>query len=771
MDVGGLNAGPPGTELCWGQGNPADLTDVSGGNHDPTNVTEQSSCRSNRSCWDQVGWSWPNTFLVPAGAPDPDANGLVVNPLTFLTPAPTARLVLVLDRSGSMAEESPARLERLKVAALDFVNLAENGVELGLVSFSGSGSDEVAIAALGADRSAYVNAINGLTASGATNIGDGLQHARDMITTAGGVTANTAVVLMTDGINNRPAPDATAAADLQAKVDALLADGIPVFVTCTGTDLGLDSQCAEIAAGTNGTYVDSAASTDLPESFTDLHELFMGRQGVRSKRGTIGLKTPQTYDVLVEPGARQGDFVVVWTRAKSHLLLTVTDPDGTVHQGLPIPQGQYVRVATPKSGTWKVTIRARRTEGLERFVSRAYVGNQDVVLTGSARRARVQPGEPLVLYAIPRFPGPVGGDLEVAGEVTKPDGTLVPVVLTDDGRAVDSGDDVQGDGIYTTTFTDTAQRGAYTVRLELTARDPVLVGHTRALDHAETKAPPFQREVRFSATVDDRLAGLDHFRCYPARTKTRLEPRQVELKDQFGGGQATVVKPVLLCNPTRKNDEEIQDSTAHLVCYQTRDRGERRDVLVRNQFGDQRLVVAKPGLLCVPSEKNGEASRLALDHFRCYRAKVRRKGVPRRVVALQDQFGTARALVGPPLAFCNPTRKNDEGIRNPDAHLTCYATRESRRKGRATQAEVKNQFGSLALRLGASHLLCVPSLKSEPTAPTSSTSTTSTTRTTSSSTTSTTLGLPCGQSAFPACQGTCPTGGQCVAASTFCACR
>ncbi|MGH2670392.1 MAG: vWA domain-containing protein, partial [bacterium] len=162
MDVGGLNGG--GTELCWGQGNPADPNDVSGGNHDPTNVTEQSRCRSNRSCWDQIGHSWPTTFKVPAGAPDPEANGLTVDPVVFLQPAATARIVLVLDNSGSMAAEGPPnRLARLKTAALDFVNLAQNGIELGLVSFSTTATDLVALAPLGADRSAYVDAINDLT--------------------------------------------------------------------------------------------------------------------------------------------------------------------------------------------------------------------------------------------------------------------------------------------------------------------------------------------------------------------------------------------------------------------------------------------------------------------------------------------------------------------------------------------------------------------------------------------------------------------------------
>jgi hypothetical protein len=95
-----------GTEYCWGQAMGDDLI---GGNYDATNVTEQPRCRSNRSVWAELGWSWPQTILVPAGAPDPGSNGLVHNDLVFIHPPADERLVLVLDRSGSMASESSTR--------------------------------------------------------------------------------------------------------------------------------------------------------------------------------------------------------------------------------------------------------------------------------------------------------------------------------------------------------------------------------------------------------------------------------------------------------------------------------------------------------------------------------------------------------------------------------------------------------------------------------------------------------------------------------------
>jgi hypothetical protein len=123
-----------GSELCGGQGDAGDLTDTSSGDHDPTNVTEQSVCRSNRSVWDQVVWSWPSTILKPSGGiPDPGSNGVAITPPNYVFTSDAVRVVLVLDRSGSMTKESPSRMQRLLVAANDFIATAENGVEVGIV--------------------------------------------------------------------------------------------------------------------------------------------------------------------------------------------------------------------------------------------------------------------------------------------------------------------------------------------------------------------------------------------------------------------------------------------------------------------------------------------------------------------------------------------------------------------------------------------------------------------------------------------------------------
>ncbi len=505
------------TELCWGQGDPTDFTDITAGNHDATNTTEQSECRDDRSCWDQVVWSWPSSFVKPAAAPDPAAGGAVVDPTNFIHTSDTVRVVLVLDESGSMDLEAPKRIERLKVAAKDFVTLAEDGTELGIVSYASdaettSGRVSVAIDPLGADRSAYTTAINNLSPATRTNIGDGLLKAKNMITAAGGVTANTFVVLMTDGRNNEPSPQATADADLAAKVADLLAAGIPVYVTCTGSDLGLQSQCAEIADGTGGFYVDSADAARLPEAFVDFHERLTGREALDSEEGyfsKISSFNPKT--IYVDEGSESATFTLLWHNPDANASMQVIDPDGNSYQSTAMPQGRYVRIDTPKAGDWRVSIDPRGgTES--RFIVRGFTRNKTNNLVAAVRYPTVLPGEDIYIYAYPKSLGRsiTHPSEKITAKVTLPDGSIDTLELLDQGRDQSGkGDDLPGDGIFTGVFKNTAQKGAYNF-LVRTAVDKWHLGNDAHNHDPTIRSKRYVREVRLSAAVGDPSDVVSH---------------------------------------------------------------------------------------------------------------------------------------------------------------------------------------------------------------------------------------------------------------------
>jgi hypothetical protein len=230
---------------------------------------------------------------------------------------------------------------------------------------------------------------------------------------------------------------------------------------------------------------------------------------------------------------------------------------------------------------------------------------------------------------------------------------------------------------------------------------------------------------------------LDHFRCYGTRGHS-FPSNTVSLVDQFVGTQATVVQPGELCNPAQFDDHPTVDPTAHLTCYKiTEVKFARRQVTMRDEFGELPFTYIKPKFLCVPSMRDGVPSALNLDHFKCYKAKSKGK-FTRRTVMISDDEGDQFLNVIKPSQVCNPVNKNGEGVLEPDAHLTCYKVNPITAVP-LKNITVQNQFGGDTLRtLRGPNILCMPSVRTD-TTPTTTTSSTveSTTTSTAVTTTST----------------------------------
>ena len=99
------------------------------------------------------------------------------------------------------------------------------------------------------------------------------------------------------------------------------------------------------------------------------------------------------------------------------------------------------------------------------------------------------------------------------------------------------------------------------------------------------------------------------------------------------------------------------------------------------------------------------------DHFKCYKARA--TGFKPLVVHLADQFVSLFVGVQRLKAICNPVDKDDKGISDPTAHLTCYNTRTNSGQPlfEPRNVVVENQFGELELAVSDSNTLCVPSKK------------------------------------------------------------
>jgi hypothetical protein len=234
---------------------------------------------------------------------------------------------------------------------------------------------------------------------------------------------------------------------------------------------------------------------------------------------------------------------------------------------------------------------------------------------------------------------------------------------------------------------------------------------------------------------------LDHFYCYFALGQFRTFQVPFLLQDQFDGADhsETVrdLRIVRFCNPVQKTTADgavtpILHPADHLTMYLiTPEPIIPRVVLIKNQFGTQRLRTGNALLLAVPSGKvwplTGPTQTppvpTDLDHFKCYLASGRAIG---QRVLLKDQFSQDSVLAGvlQPILFCNPVKKTIPNpnptagptitpITNPAAHLACYVTTPRNFQPTPPRVFYDNQFSRdlTALDVSRPDMLCVPSSK------------------------------------------------------------
>ncbi len=150
---------------------------------------------------------------------------------------PTVAVQMVLDQSGSMADPAGTsgltRLEVLKGAANLFATLIQNHNGLGIIRFDQNAYPPLDPTFPGMpittitgdpDRNTAIAAINAHGAHGATSVGDGLVMGHNqLVAIPPGTYDDTAMLLLTDGIENQPVSilDAIGAGAVDSKVFAI----------------------------------------------------------------------------------------------------------------------------------------------------------------------------------------------------------------------------------------------------------------------------------------------------------------------------------------------------------------------------------------------------------------------------------------------------------------------------------------------------------------------------------------------------------------------
>ena len=444
-------------------------------NHDPDLDTFQES-RNHQSCWTTIGAHPRRAATAPAGLPVSAAPaGHVV---TFENGSAGLRVILVLDRSGSMTAEQ--RMDFAKQGASQFVDLLRVGDSVGVVSFADSASVNFPVTAIAsaATRTAAKAAINTLVANGSTNIGGGLQAALNQITAQVDHSCNNVIVLLSDGDHNIGTPPANVIPGLQDEGVTVLSVGLGAGISPSG-----QATLQNVATQTGGKFYRVSNAADLVTLFTQLSAETTGSGLLTRAPEAIHSGETKERNILVEAGTESTIFAVTLANSADNITLTLRSPSGVVitpaHAGvnpnvefISGPNSRIFRIHTPEAGTWTMIIAAGAVINGDLEIL-ALSDHDGVQLNASVLKDTLAFPEVITILATPRFGGESVLGALVSGEATRPDGSKVPIALFDDGLAA-HGDTVADDGNYAALFSQYSGNGTYTFDLTAT----VMLGTT-----------------------------------------------------------------------------------------------------------------------------------------------------------------------------------------------------------------------------------------------------------------------------------------------------
>ncbi len=419
------------------------------------------------------------------------------------------RHVVVVDNSGSMdAPAGSTKLEAAKNAAALYLYCVPESEHVGLVSFSGNGSecnDDAVDRAFGLDPATEFKklacnlALYGMAPSNRTSIGDGLMLAQDLLETAPPTNdCINNIVLLSDGKENEELywalPGIYCATTPVSQRILATNTHIQAIALGPSSDQGLMANIGETTGG-DFTYIDvedsvlrrSASRKDAgaaPQSLANrLCDAYLAalqkvrrleRLGFVAK--TVAAESTISVDFpVLEGGVEEPLFFFAWDGADDAVDVALYDPASNLVEATSatILTGAHQRVYFVNSaigtGTWSAVIEgASACELIGGLLGRptndvfASVAFSQAATGGSSGacedtvREQFEEGVPITILAfLADHAGPVT-NAAVNIRIVRPDGSVVcgPGQLRDDGAHDDGEAD---DGVYGLIFTQTAE--------------------------------------------------------------------------------------------------------------------------------------------------------------------------------------------------------------------------------------------------------------------------------------------------------------------------
>lgn len=425
------------------------------------------------------------------------------------TPRTDADNVLVIDRSGSMADFG--KMTSAQQASRLYVDSWRAGDKIGVESFSDAALIDMQLkdwttdpppAPIGSREEAF-DEIAALAPAGGTAIGDALFAGWDELKARGNSAHDWALILLSDGLETagtKTFDDAiTAIRDSSDKKPvvhtvAIGPDADRIRMQNAANALGGTYQY--VSAPASGAMVMSAGMDPMAADAVNLSDVEMmplnidskyraiaayvlGHQQFFSKFGPGIAGSPETTDMLVDGNVSEMVISLSWLPSIDFAALQ--DPDGlAVAPAQTDTRHKVWRVSLPKKGVWKMTVRGTNQTNSPNKLPPYYLqGQLKSALTLNAFLdtpiAERKQGNPMHIVALLTDDKPLTGAIVIAA-VTKPNNATTNVALYDDGLHGDGG---ANDGVYGNNFYQTGIAGSYNVLVKASGNSPLKGPYTR----------------------------------------------------------------------------------------------------------------------------------------------------------------------------------------------------------------------------------------------------------------------------------------------------
>ena len=283
-------------------------------------------------------------------------------------------VMMVLDRSGSMsmnAGTGRTKIEEARDATSLFVELIRAGAgdRIGLVTFSTTASSPVDFGlnlVNAGSKSTLIGPppfsggiVGGITPNGLTSIGDGLEKAAAQFPAPGPTVNKRTVLLMTDGLQNKP--------PMIAAADPLLA-GSDLSVIGFGSESSLDGALlSRLAQKHGGLYTRAGGPLQLKKFFVlAFGNIFESGSLLDPEYDLPAAQNSKAFPVLVCSDDAI-TAVIGWDRNDTSLLVQLKTPGGNIiSSGTPGVEASFGRtwmflrvplpIAGERDGTWEATV-------------------------------------------------------------------------------------------------------------------------------------------------------------------------------------------------------------------------------------------------------------------------------------------------------------------------------------------------------------------------------------------------------------------------------